>query len=273
MKVLLAISILVIAIGCTPEDYDINNLNNNEIEVMGHGGMGFTDLYPINTAESIMRCINEGADGTEIDIQLTADNVLVGFHNSDMDGNTNFSGRIRDYTWNELKEARYTSTPQLNYKIMRLRDLFDGVGGVDNYTFTLDIKLYYGEEDYNSYIDDFTDAIEDLYQDYSIDNTVFVESQDEYFLSEMAAKDSQIEQYIYPQNFQDGFSIALNLGLRGISIDNDKVSYEQIEFAHATGFYVTVWGVKSKKENKEAIRKSPDMIQTDKISYLVKQLK
>ncbi|NRA11462.1 MAG: hypothetical protein HRT57_05870, partial [Crocinitomicaceae bacterium] len=87
------------------------------------------------------------------------------------------------------------------------------------------------------------------------------------------SKDSQIRQYIYPVNFQDGFITALNLGLRGISIDNDKVSAEQIEFAHATGLFVTVWGVASKKENREAIRKNPDMIQTDKVAYLVKQLK
>ncbi|NRA11936.1 MAG: hypothetical protein HRT57_08275, partial [Crocinitomicaceae bacterium] len=118
MKAFLIISIIIIALGCTPETYEITNLNNNEIEVMGHAGMGFSDLYPINTAESIMRCINEGADGTELDIQLTADNILVGFHNSDLEGNTNFTGKIRDYTWNELKEARYTSTPQLNYKIL-----------------------------------------------------------------------------------------------------------------------------------------------------------
>ena len=259
--------------GCKPEKYEITNLNNNEIELMGHGGMGISDLYPINTAESLMRCINEGADGSELDIQLTADNVLVGFHNSDLDGNTNFTGRIRDYTWNELKEARYTSSAQLNYKILKLRDFFDGVGGVDNYTFTLDIKLYPTEGEYLVYIEKFTDALKELYQDYSIDHTVFIEAQDEFFIGEMAAKDPQIQQYIYPATFQEGFLTALNLGLHGISIDSDKVTAEQIEFAHATGIFVTVWGVASKKENREAIRKNPDMIQTDKVAYLLKQLK
>lgn len=240
---------------------------------MGHGGMGISDLFPINTTESLMRCINEGADGSEIDIQLTADNVLVGFHNSDLNGNTNFTGRIRDYTWNELKEARYTSTPQLNYKILKLRDFFDGVDGVANYTFTLDIKIYPADNEYLTYIDNYTDALENLYDDYSIDHTVFIEAQDEFFLTEMAAKDSQIRQYIYPANFQEGFLTALNLGLHGISIDTDKVTPEQIKFAHATGIFVTVWGVASKKENRDAIRKNPDMIQTDKVAYLVKQLK
>jgi glycerophosphoryl diester phosphodiesterase len=273
MKAILIISILIVALGCTPEKYEITNLNNNEIELMGHGGMGFSDLYPINTAESLMRCISEGADGSEIDIQLTADNVLVGFHNSDLEGNTNLTGRIRDYTWNELKEARYTTTPQLNYKILNLRDFFGDVGGVDKYTFTLDIKIYPGDNEYLAYIDEFTDALEDLYDDYSIDSTVFIEAQDQYFLTEMATKDAQIRQYIYPATFQDGFLAALSLGLHGISIDTDKVTSEQIEFAHDAGIFVTVWGVSSKKENRDAIRKNPDMIQTDKVAYLVKQLK
>lgn len=260
-------------IGCTPKKIVITNLNNDEIEVMGHAGMGFSSLYPINTAESILRCLNEDADGTEIDIQLTADNVLVAFHNADLDGNTNLTGQIRDHTWNELKEARYTSTPQLNYKIVKLRDLFDGIGSIDEYTFTLDIKIFVREGFYFDYIDDFTNAVADLYSDFQIDDNVFIESQDEYFLNELYSKDTQIGLYIYPQSFNAGLDVALDLGLRGISIDNDLITKEEVDFAHSFGIYVTIWGVKNSNQNLDAVYKSPDMIQTDDIDDLVKLLK
>lgn len=273
MKLLTLIALVVLVVGCKPEKIEVINLNNNEIEVMGHAGMGISSLYPINTAESILRCINEGADGSEMDVQLTEDNVLVAFHNSDLDENTNFTGQIRDYTWNELKEARYTSTPQLNYKIVKVRDLFDGIGNIEDYTFTLDIKIYVREGFYFEYIDDFTDAIDDLFSDYQIYDNVFVESQDELFLFDMEFKNSQIGMYIYPATFEEGYNTAVNLGLKGISIDNDKISKEQVELAHSMGFFVTLWGVKSSGDNLDAANKSPDMIQTDNIDYLVKLLK
>jgi glycerophosphoryl diester phosphodiesterase len=273
MKTLSFIALVLIFISCKQKKIEINNLNNNEIEVMGHAGMGITSLYPINTAESIVRCLSEGADGTEMDIQLTKDNVLVAFHNADLDGNTNFTGQIRDYTWAELQLARYTSTPQLNYKIVNLRELFDGIGRIEDYTFTLDIKLFVRDGFYFDYIDDFTDALAQLYVDYSIHENVFIEAQDGFFLSEMASKDPQIGMYIYPATYEEALFKATELGLKGISIDNDKITLEQVKDAHSMGFFVTLWGVKTKQQNLDAVNKNPDMIQTDNIEYLVKLLK
>lgn len=273
MKALIPILLVSFLIGCKKKDIVINNLNNNEIEVMGHAGMGFSSLYPINTAESIVRCLNENADGTEIDIQLTKDNVLVAFHNADLDGNTNSTGQIRDYTWNELKEVYYTSTPQLNYNIVKVRDLFDGIGAIEDYTFTLDVKIFVKEGFYFDYVDDYTDALASLYEDYQIDNTIFVESQDDYFLNELYSKDTQIGLYIYPQSFEEGYLTAIDLGLRGISIDNDLISSEQVQTCHDYGIFVTLWGVSNSKQNLDAVNKNPDMIQTDDIADLVKLLK
>lgn len=273
MKTLSLIALSLIIISCKQKKIEVVNLNNNKIDAMGHAGMGFSSLYPINTTESLVRCLSEGADGTETDIQLTKDNVLVCFHNADLDGNTNFTGQIRDYTWFELQLARYTSTPQLNYKIANLRDLFNGIGNIQDYKIALDIKIYPREGYYTEYINDFTNALAQLYADYQIYENVFIESQDHFFLSEMATKDAQVGMYIYPPTYEDGLSIATELGLKGISIDNDKISLEQVQQAHSMGLFVTLWGVKSKKQNLDAVNKNPDMIETDNIEYLVKLLK
>jgi glycerophosphoryl diester phosphodiesterase len=78
--------------------------------------------------------------------------------------------------------------------------------------------------------------------------------------------------YIYPQTFEDGYDIALDLGLRGISINNDIITKEQIELAHSQGIFVTLWGVRIKSGNIDAVAKNPDMIQTDNVDHLVKYL-
>ena len=119
MKPLLYISLLLTLFSCKKNKIDILNLNNNRIDVLGHAGMGISSLYPINSGESLISCLSSGANGTEIDIQLTSDNILVAFHDNALEGKTNLSGRIREHSWDEISEATYTSTPYLNYKILK----------------------------------------------------------------------------------------------------------------------------------------------------------
>ena len=88
MKKLLYILSIFLFSSCQKEIFDINNLNG-DILVIGHGGMGVSHSYPINTFESIMHCINLGTDGTEIDVQMTKDGVLVAFHDKELSNKTN----------------------------------------------------------------------------------------------------------------------------------------------------------------------------------------
>ena len=53
--------------------------------------------YPINTFESIMHCINVGSDGTEIDVQITKDGVLVAYHDKELSNKTNKCGLVNDF--------------------------------------------------------------------------------------------------------------------------------------------------------------------------------
>ena len=106
MKNLIILSILLFVVSsCQKEDFEIINLNNNKITVLGHGGMGIGETYPMNSFESILNCLNLGADGTEIDVQMTKDGVLVAFHDESLEHSTNISGRIFNKTWDEIKAA------------------------------------------------------------------------------------------------------------------------------------------------------------------------
>ena len=62
------------------EDFNVKNLNHNIIMILGHAGMGDLYKYPNNTMESIEPVLGIGADGTELDIQMTKDSVLILFH-------------------------------------------------------------------------------------------------------------------------------------------------------------------------------------------------
>jgi glycerophosphoryl diester phosphodiesterase len=78
---------------------------------------------------------------------------------------------------------------------------------------------------------------------------------------------------LYSTSFERDFEIAKKLDIKGISIATVNITKKQVEEAHNAGLYVAVWNVISKEDNREAILKNPDYIQTDRVKYLVKLLK
>ncbi len=273
MKEFIYISLLsILLFSCQVEDFELNNLNGNRIDALGHGGMGISNLYPSNSAESILNCLYLGATGTEIDIQMTSDGVLVLFHDEELGGSTNLEGLIHEHTWDEIKDGVYDEIPYSAYKIIRFDDFLELTHNHSDYIFTLDTKLYTESTDYYSYIDGFSDAIVDVFNEFNLHNHVYVESQSTVFLELLQDKASNIDLYIYPQTFEEGLADAIEFNLKGITISTNEINKEQVKEAHDLGFFVTIWGVISKEENIEAIHKNPDMIQTDKIEYLVELL-
>ena len=144
MRYLAFIFVVLFLASCKKHNFEIDNLNGNRIDALGHAGMGLSSLYPINSAESVLNAISIGADGTELDIQLSKDNILVAFHDENLNNSTNLEGFIRDYTWEEIKNASYNSTQYLSYKITRASDLMENVVNRSNYLFSFDAKLYPG---------------------------------------------------------------------------------------------------------------------------------
>ena len=63
--------------------------------------------------------------------------------------------------------------------------------------------------------------------------------------------------------------MAISHDLHGISIHNDNITKEQVTIAHENGLYVIIWGVENSQENKDAVLKSPDFIETDDLKDLI----
>jgi len=243
------------------------------IEVLGHAGMGISSLYPINSAESILSAINIGADGTELDIQLTKDNVLVAFHDENLGFSTNLEGFVRDYTWEEIKNTSYNSTQYLSYSIVRISDLLENIDNRSDHLLSFDIKLYPSlNEEITPYLNDYINAVSILFNKYNLYSHCFIESQSETFITGLSIINGPINNYIYPQDFNSGLEIAVNNGLFGISIHNDNITKDQVKIAHENGLYIIIWGVNQSSENEEAILKNPDMIETDALKNLIKLL-
>lgn len=63
---------------------------------------GFSHKAPENTLPAFQAAIDCGADYIELDVQLTADDQLVVFHDETIERTTNGKGRLENYTYEQL---------------------------------------------------------------------------------------------------------------------------------------------------------------------------
>ena len=71
---------------------------------------GASGYAPENTIESFGMAIEQGADGIELDVQLTKDDVLVVIHDEWIDRTSDGKGWVKDYTFEELRKFNYNRT-------------------------------------------------------------------------------------------------------------------------------------------------------------------
>jgi glycerophosphoryl diester phosphodiesterase len=267
----LAFSLLcVVALaGCKKEDFDIQNLNGGHILSMGHGGMGIHDAYPLNSSASILSCLNRDASGAEMDVQMTRDSVLVTFHGRDLSDGTDLEGLVHAHTWAELEQGHYDQAPYQSLPIMRLDRLFENLDDRYDHQYTFDIKLHRSTEDEPAYNATFARALVQLIDRFGIANNVMLESQVPDMLTRLKTLAPTLRLFIYPIDFDTGLATAQALDLFGITISTDKISAEQVRTAHDHGFWIALWDVYSKSDNEDAIRKNPEVIQTDRLDHLI----
>ncbi|CAM3798970.1 glycerophosphodiester phosphodiesterase [Mesobacillus zeae] len=70
---------------------------------------GFAASFPENTMKSFTEAQKAGADGIELDVQMTKDGELVVIHDEKVDRTTDGKGYVREYTASDLRklDARY----------------------------------------------------------------------------------------------------------------------------------------------------------------------
>src|SRR3954462_15457769 len=98
---------------------------------MAHRGGAIEHLE--NTMPAFQACVDLGYRYLETDVQLTADGVLVAFHDATLERVTDRRGRLDSLSWAELSTARIGGREP----IMRLEDL---LGAWPDVRFNLDIK-------------------------------------------------------------------------------------------------------------------------------------
>lgn len=98
---------------------------------MVYGHRGFSAAAPMNTLAAFELAAEVGADGVELDVQLSHDGHAVVIHDFAVDATTDGSGPVSDFTLAQLREldAGAWFGPQWRgARIPTLAEVFDAVG-------------------------------------------------------------------------------------------------------------------------------------------------
>lgn len=95
--------------------------------MINYAHRGASEYAPENTLSSFYLGLQQGANGIETDVQKTKDGVLVLFHDSTVDRVSDGSGKLCDYTWEELKKLKIygNSTTGFYDRIVTLREFLE----------------------------------------------------------------------------------------------------------------------------------------------------
>jgi len=87
---------------------------------------GASGEYPENTMLAFEKAIEQGADGFETDVHLSADGELVVIHDDTLDRTTNGTGNVYNYSFSELRKLNAGKNSGINgLKIPHLREALE----------------------------------------------------------------------------------------------------------------------------------------------------
>jgi len=128
------LSALAVTVACeTPQE---PQLFPRPFQIIAHRGA--SAYAPENTLPAFARAYELGAFEVELDVQVSRDDVVVIFHDAELETKTGSRGRVRDYSAAELREMEIGSWfdrthPEVSERyagtrLMTLAELFDDFG-------------------------------------------------------------------------------------------------------------------------------------------------
>ena len=201
---------------------------------------GASDYAPENTMSAFRKAIELKANGIELDLQKTKDGKLVIFHDKEIDKKSNGTGKISDYTYNELLELDFGSWFGKEFKNEKIVLFEDFMKSVSDKNLILAIELK--EEGIEK---DTLEIIDKYYNKANIFITSFLYNA----LSNVRKFDNNIkigwliEDDINKRNVSELVKISGNQ----ICPPANLVSKEGIKLARENGLSVRLWGVSNEE--------------------------
>lgn len=252
-------SILFI-VSCEKRNNSDDTYFGSKIMILGHRGMGSYYKKPGNTYESIVPAIGIGADGCEVDVQITKDSILVFFHDGELNSTTTCNGRIYESTWAEIKQCKYYALEN-NIFISSVDDVFNNIHNLANLYFSFDSKIDYLVADPEEYQNQLLRAIKRICDKYNVSDNVFIEGNAQY-LRKARQLGFTNKLFLSGVVSQANIDTCINNSFFGICTQMENFEIDA-DSAHKKGLYIMSYTPNNYYSNVIAIKKKIDILQTD----------
>ncbi len=229
--------------------------------------MGVGSTLPLNSLGSVEKALSYPISGTELDIRMTADEVLIAFHDNELARVTDCRGLVSELNLKDLKDC--ANSTWLQDESIRQLDQILSKDWPKGTIFSLDLKSDSDIETERTRT--FEANIAEVISDYP-DYKFYLESSSARLLNNIKALGANAGLFLYAYNGSSDANLALVNDLTGISINMESISQDEIAVAQNLGLQVIIWGTGSVFSNKDALAMKADIIQTDDIPSMVRLL-
>jgi glycerophosphoryl diester phosphodiesterase len=282
ISILLALVSVQSCVNFNPEE--IQNLNQGKVLRIGHGGLGFVSLfpfnpYPANSFKSLKLALEKyNADGIEVDVQLSADEQIILYHDNFLNSKTSLTECISNYDFKKIVNTPYSlGIPYdwfQNEKVIGLDSLLSYLNASEKKPLLhLDVRHYslcLGAENNDRRMYILVDRLIELLNRYRFPlKNVLINSGSLDLCNYVQSKELSIS-----VSFELNNSLELSLpdvqlaGIKFMTVKPEILTKEISQKIHAVGIQVITFGGNRKKWNVELLEKNPDMIQTNNLKSL-----
>lgn len=225
---------------------------------------GASGSRPENTISAFKKAIKDGADGIELDIQLTKDGEIVVCHDETVDRTSDGTGYVKDFTLRELKKLNFNKTHPETARaaIPTMREVFDLIKPT---ALTINIELKTGVFDYEG----IEQKIIGLTHEAGMQDRVIYSSFNHYTIKRIQALDKDAKTaFLYADGALDMPEYGEKNGVKALHPDYSCLRYpEFMEKCRAKGLDVNVWTVNTAKQMKKCAEAGVHAIITNHPAY------
>tara|TARA_R110002110_G_scaffold63117_8_gene175697 strand:+ start:48 stop:740 length:693 start_codon:yes stop_codon:yes gene_type:complete len=217
-----------------------------------------------------------GADGVEVDVQLSKDLQLVLYHDDRLETSTDGIGFVYEYNLIELTEIKYNRDIYANLfideHVVSLETVLQKFSKqkikpqlhLDLRSWLYDNSLYNPADFFSVY----ASKIVNIVNKYQYHEYTYIASGDINLLKELSQQDANLKLMIETNKVNWGIEQIQENRWYGILANNHNISKQDVKYAHSQGVRVAIFDLRTQPNQVKAVNKHPDFIITDNIPQL-----
>lgn len=218
---------------------------------------GFSGNYPENTMLAFKKAVEVGADGIELDVQLTKDGEVVIIHDETIDRTTNGEGEVSSYTYEEIRKFDASFKFRGKYGINSIPTLKEYFEYIKDKNIVTNIELKTGVKEYLG----IEDKVWNLIQEYNLQEKVIISSFNHYSILRMKNIAPNLKYGLLSETWIiNAGKYTKEIGVQCYHPYFPNMTREIVEEIKSHGIEINTFTVNKEKDIRDMIEKGIDII-------------